>query len=202
LEEFGKRYSVLAGVQLRIQLKIRQVTRLRDGISAVTNVDDSRTTIKQDNNIRVLTLITIANLPLGFVTALFSANHDILPTDAGTTLYAILTAIFVVTTYGLALSLEMISSFIYPRWARLSGRKQTESSTPDASKTQESSAKDSNTQTVKTNVSVPKQEQLETGTQKRSRPFGRGSVSGGFQGDIEAGQGEAAIRSASSNLKI
>jgi CorA-like Mg2+ transporter protein len=198
LEEFGKRYSILAGVQLRIQLKIRQVTGLRDGISAVTNVDDSRTTIKQGNNIRVLTLITIAYLPLGFATSLFSANHDILPTDAGTTLYAILTVIFVVTTYGLALSLEVISDFINSRWARFRDRKQTRLSALGASKTQEIPAKDSNTEEVK---SVSMQEQIEVVTQKRPGLF---SVSSGSQApprDIEAGQGEGTNTVISGNLE-
>ena len=192
MEEFGKRYSILAGVQIRIQLKIRQVTGLRDGISAVTNVDDSRTTIKQGNNIRVLTLITIAYLPLGFVTSLYS-NHDILPTDAGTTLYAVLTVIFVVMTYGVALSLEMILDFIYPRWARFRDRKQTGPSALKASKAQESLVKDKYTQEIKTNASVPGQERVEKWPGlSRNR-----SVSSGFQApprDIEAGQGERTLQ--------
>ncbi|CZT10086.1 uncharacterized protein RCO7_03218 [Rhynchosporium graminicola] len=76
IEEFDKRYGMLSDVQIRTQLKISQVTGLRDGISTVTNVEDSqtalrdsKTTIKQGNNIRILTYITIAYLPLGFITA-------------------------------------------------------------------------------------------------------------------------------------
>ncbi|KAH7407184.1 hypothetical protein BKA64DRAFT_666015 [Cadophora sp. MPI-SDFR-AT-0126] len=76
IEEFEKRYGMLSDVQIRTQLKISQVTGLRDGISTVTNVEDSqtalrdsKTTIKQGNNIRILTYITIAYLPLGFITA-------------------------------------------------------------------------------------------------------------------------------------
>jgi hypothetical protein len=48
-------------------------------ISTVTNVEDSqtalrdsKTTIRQGNNIRILTYITIAYLPLGFVTVTVS----------------------------------------------------------------------------------------------------------------------------------
>ena len=37
-------------------------------VSTVTNVEDTKTTIKQGNNIRMLTLITIAYLPLSYVT--------------------------------------------------------------------------------------------------------------------------------------
>jgi hypothetical protein len=39
-------------------------------ISTVTNVQDSRTTIRQGNNIGALTLLTIAYLPLTFTTVL------------------------------------------------------------------------------------------------------------------------------------
>ncbi|KAE9369730.1 hypothetical protein N431DRAFT_345331 [Stipitochalara longipes BDJ] len=108
LEEFEKRYGMLSDVQIRTQLKIRQVTGLRDGISAVTNVLDNRTTIKQGNNIRILTYITIAYLPLGFVSGLFSINHASFMDNASNALYAVLTVVFVVGTYGLALSLETI----------------------------------------------------------------------------------------------
>lgn len=83
VEEFEKRFGMLNDVRIRTQLKIRQVTGLRDGISTVTNVEDSqtalrdsKTTIRQGNNIRILTYITIAYLPLGFVTvSLFSYGY-------------------------------------------------------------------------------------------------------------------------------
>jgi len=120
LEEFEKRFGMLSDVQIRTQLKISQVTGLRDGISAVTNVEDNRTTIKQGNNIRILTYITIAYLPLGFVTGLFSISHGSFMDHATNALYAILTVIFVVGTYGLALSLETIldqwERFKYGEW--------------------------------------------------------------------------------------
>ncbi|KAK4221059.1 hypothetical protein QBC38DRAFT_149395 [Podospora fimiseda] len=67
LDEFKKRYGMLMDVHDRTQLKIKQVTGLRDGISTITNVLDNKTTIQQGNNVRVLTYITIAYLPLGFV---------------------------------------------------------------------------------------------------------------------------------------
>jgi hypothetical protein len=108
----------------------------------VTNVIDSRTTIRQGRNIRVLTLITIAYLPLGYVTVsprpsnlaldvlglkrmyqgLFSVNHGILPANANSQLYAGLVVIFMVWTYGLALGLDEILAFLEPRWKTLKGR--------------------------------------------------------------------------------
>jgi hypothetical protein len=38
LEEFGKRYGILSDVQIKIQLRIRQVTGLRDGVSLCTRL--------------------------------------------------------------------------------------------------------------------------------------------------------------------
>ena len=105
-----------------------------------TALEDSKITIKQGNNIRVLTLITIAYLPLGYVTVshrpqiwrltllrlklyqgLFSENHGILPANANGQLYAGLVSIFMVGTYGLALSLDKILKILEPRWEGLKG---------------------------------------------------------------------------------
>lgn len=91
-------------------------------ISTVTNVEDSqtalrdsKTTIRQGNNIRILTYITIAYLPLGFVTGLFSISHAPFMNSAGNILFAILVVIFVLGTFALALSLESIIG----QWSRL-----------------------------------------------------------------------------------
>lgn len=52
---------------------------------------------------------------------LFSENHGILPKNANSQLYAALVVIFMVGTYGLALSLDEILNFLKPRWKRLKG---------------------------------------------------------------------------------
>ncbi|KAL2060458.1 hypothetical protein VTL71DRAFT_9489 [Oculimacula yallundae] len=44
--EFEKRYGMLSDVQLSTQPKISQFTGLRDGISTVTNVEDSQTALR------------------------------------------------------------------------------------------------------------------------------------------------------------
>ena len=97
----------------------------------MTNVQDSRTTIRQGKNIGALTLLTIAYLPLTFITVLshspkrdllhtnsdqglFSENHEILPTSAGKDLYAGLVVLSSGLTYGLAgllLSDELLRFF-------------------------------------------------------------------------------------------
>ena len=93
------------------------------------NITLSKTTIKQGNNIRVLTLLTIVYLPLGYVTVglpsnyvycvrltllqgLFSENHGILPNSAGKDLYAGLVVLFTIVTYGLAWRLDKIIEFL------------------------------------------------------------------------------------------
>lgn len=94
-----------------------------------TALRDSQTTIRQGNNIRILTYITIAYLPLGFVTvshhsrilssgentnnnpqALFSVDSDYVSFMNNTTnvTFAVLVVLFVLGTYALALSLESI----------------------------------------------------------------------------------------------
>ncbi|KAL2072990.1 hypothetical protein VTL71DRAFT_10314 [Oculimacula yallundae] len=134
IEEFEKRYGMLSDVQIRTQLKISQVTGLRDGISTVTNVEDSqtalrdsKTTIKQGNNIRILTYITIAYLPLGFITGLFSIEHATFMDKVGNNGFAILTVVFILGTYTLALSLENIigqwERFRKEKWGKPGSKK-------------------------------------------------------------------------------
>ncbi|KAK3326630.1 hypothetical protein B0H66DRAFT_551399 [Apodospora peruviana] len=113
VEEFKKRYGMLVDVHDKTQLKIKQVTGLRDGISTITNVvdtqtalADNKTTIQQGNNIRTLTYITIFFLPLGFVTALYSIQHGDFMDGATDEQFVILIIVFSVTTYLLAFSLD------------------------------------------------------------------------------------------------
>jgi hypothetical protein len=132
-------------------VQISTVTNVQDSRTAL---EDSRTTIRQGNNIRVLTLVTISYLPLGFVTvsplsialhllcpncrcltpakqALFSVSHPILPNDAGATLYAILIVIFMVATYVVAFSLGLFLDVMQKPWHRLKERILARSSNGD-----------------------------------------------------------------------
>jgi hypothetical protein len=88
------------------------VTNVEDSQTALR---DSKTTIRQGNNIRILTYITIAYLPLGFVTGLFSISHAPFMESAGNVAFAVLVVLFVLGTYTLALSLENIID----QWVRL-----------------------------------------------------------------------------------
>ncbi|KAK4465126.1 hypothetical protein QBC42DRAFT_26114 [Cladorrhinum samala] len=106
LDDFKKRYGRLTDVHDRTQLKIKQVTGLRDGISTITNVLDNKTTIQQGNNVRVLTYITIAYLPLGFVIGLYSIQHGSFMNGASNGLFYGLLIAFSVLTWILAYLLE------------------------------------------------------------------------------------------------
>lgn len=124
---------MLVDVHDKTQLKIKQVTGLRDGvsryhpfpdsyplspkyltnphpqISTITNVvdtqtalADNKTTIQQGNNVRTLTYITIAYLPLGFVCALYSLNEGDFMEGASNQLFGGLIVAFSLGTYLLA----------------------------------------------------------------------------------------------------
>ena len=52
----------------RVQKKSRQILRLRDGLFSVTSMSDTTAAIKQGENIKLLTYISILFLPLSFAT--------------------------------------------------------------------------------------------------------------------------------------
>ncbi|KAK4205403.1 hypothetical protein QBC40DRAFT_302701 [Triangularia verruculosa] len=113
LDEFRKRLGMLVEVHDKIQLKIKQVTGLRDGISTITNVvdaqtalADNKTTIQQGNNIRTLTYITIGYLPLGFVTGLYSVQHGTFMNSATDWQFGVMIVLFSAGTWVLAYVLE------------------------------------------------------------------------------------------------
>ncbi|KAI9736318.1 MAG: hypothetical protein M1834_001204 [Cirrosporium novae-zelandiae] len=112
IDEFKKRFKDLSRVESDMQQKIDQISQYRDSITAITNVQQSIVSLQeshiataQGENIRILTLITIVYLPLGFVAGLFSVNDGILPNQPSLGLFIGLIFVFVVITYGLAFSL-------------------------------------------------------------------------------------------------
>ncbi|KAK0715081.1 hypothetical protein B0H67DRAFT_553679 [Lasiosphaeris hirsuta] len=72
LELFRRRFGRLRTICKNIEYKVDYLTRVRDGISSICGLQDSRTSIKQDDHIRILTWITIGYLPLSFVTTIFA----------------------------------------------------------------------------------------------------------------------------------
>jgi hypothetical protein len=96
-------------------MKIEGIQQYRDGISAVANLNESHTTVKQGENIKILTYITIGYLPLGFVTALFSMNGTITVNTNHKHLFIGLIFAFLVSTFTLASLLSPIEKF----WGRI-----------------------------------------------------------------------------------
>ncbi|PVH73830.1 hypothetical protein DL98DRAFT_430572, partial [Cadophora sp. DSE1049] len=107
LEEFDKKHGRLISVHIKIEQKINQISRYREGISAVSNLEDTHTALKQNDTIRILTYITIAYLPLSFIATVFSMS---IVTDSnwGPNLFGGLIVIFFISTLVLAKSLGLI----------------------------------------------------------------------------------------------
>lgn len=127
VDEFRKRHGLLIDVHDKTQLKIKQVTGLRDGISTITNVvdaqtalEDNKTTIQQGNNIRTLTYITIGYLPLGFVTGLYSVQHGTFMNSATDWQFGVMIVLFSLGTWILAYTLE--KALVRVDWNIIRGR--------------------------------------------------------------------------------
>ena len=73
-------------------------------------VNQSKITVAQGNNIRILTYITIAYLPLGFVAALFAVNHNIVPDSLGRASFIAFIVVFFTGTIVLAVTLQTMFS--------------------------------------------------------------------------------------------
>ncbi|MCJ1243289.1 hypothetical protein MMC30_000486 [Trapelia coarctata] len=110
IDEYSKRSEKLSGVLSEIKYKVEQITRLRDGISSFTNVEQSLESLEQNSNIRILTFITIAYLPLGFVAALFSIGYGILPESAGRGLFIGLIILFFSATILMGTVIEKLTN--------------------------------------------------------------------------------------------
>jgi hypothetical protein len=72
IEVFRRRFGRLRTISNKLQQKIDHLARFRDGISSISSLQDSRTSIRQDSHLEILTWITIGYLPLTFVVALFA----------------------------------------------------------------------------------------------------------------------------------
>ncbi|KAH8597407.1 hypothetical protein B0O99DRAFT_76478 [Bisporella sp. PMI_857] len=106
LEDFDKQYGNLVSVHVKIEQKIVQISRFREGISAVSSLEDTHTALKQNDTIRILTYITIAYLPVSFVAALWSV--DLVSENLGGGVFGGLLATFLIATFALAKSLASI----------------------------------------------------------------------------------------------
>ncbi|KAK0627931.1 hypothetical protein B0T14DRAFT_513555 [Immersiella caudata] len=101
MDEFNKRYGRLKNAHTAINERISQGARLRDGMGAVVSIE-------QNDNISLLTWITVLYLPLGLVVGLFSVEHDVVPSSFGRAEFGALLAGMVAVTFYIAFRLSFI----------------------------------------------------------------------------------------------
>jgi hypothetical protein len=75
VDDFDQQLGRLVALRNKLQQRIDNLTRFRDGISSVTGLEDSRNSYLQNNHLEILTWITIGYLPLSFVAALFAVPN-------------------------------------------------------------------------------------------------------------------------------
>jgi hypothetical protein len=75
-EEYDKRHNRLQHAYNSLEQRVDQGVKLREGISSVLSVE-------QNENISILTWLTIIYLGPALVTGLFGMSHDIIPETAG-----------------------------------------------------------------------------------------------------------------------
>ena len=84
IDDFERQHGKLVTISQKFQHRIEHLTRFRDGvsrfllreegndlltaqISSVSSLEDGQTSMRQDNNLQILTWVTTGYLPLGFV---------------------------------------------------------------------------------------------------------------------------------------
>ncbi|KAK0642174.1 hypothetical protein B0T16DRAFT_462179 [Cercophora newfieldiana] len=100
-DEFEKRYGHVQNSHRSIEQRIEEGTKLEEGITSVLSVE-------QNENISMLTWLTIVYLPPAFIVGVFGMGHDIVPTDAGWASFIWLLAVFIIATIASALSLQFV----------------------------------------------------------------------------------------------
>ncbi|KAL8753071.1 MAG: hypothetical protein Q9184_005535 [Pyrenodesmia sp. 2 TL-2023] len=106
-EKFGK-------LRDRIERKRQEIQSLSDGLFSASSVAEGRLASEQNGNIRLLTMVTIAYLPLTLASSIY--GMDVLPKSAGFSSYIIVTVLMCAITYVLVLKLRQIKETI--SWVR------------------------------------------------------------------------------------
>lgn len=103
IKEYEEKFETLRN---RVERKRQEIQSLSDGLFSASSVAESRLASEQNGNIRLLTLVTIAYLPLTLATSIYSM--DALPSDAGLVSYFVVTILMCVITYTLVFYLPSI----------------------------------------------------------------------------------------------
>src|SRR4030095_11282008 len=88
IQEIDDAIAELEAKVSRIKKRTEEVQDLRTGLTSASALFDSRTTVRQGENIRLLTYITILFFPLSFATSVFSMQI-LTPTPQVITAFAI-----------------------------------------------------------------------------------------------------------------
>ncbi|KAL8906265.1 MAG: hypothetical protein Q9207_002139 [Kuettlingeria erythrocarpa] len=94
----------------RVERKRQEIQSLSDGLFSASSVAEGRLATEQNGNIRLLTLVTIAYLPLTFAASVY--GMDALPKSAGFRSYFVVTALMCAITYILVLKLRQVKEAI------------------------------------------------------------------------------------------
>ncbi|KAL9633939.1 MAG: hypothetical protein Q9204_003199 [Flavoplaca sp. TL-2023a] len=114
IDKFRNEFETLRD---RIERKMQEVQILRDGrpqLFSASSVAEGRIANEQSGNIRLLTMVTIAYLPLNFATSIY--GMDALPSSANLLSYVVVTILLCVITYILILNLPHLKHAM--SWSR------------------------------------------------------------------------------------
>ncbi|RYO98315.1 hypothetical protein DL766_006634 [Monosporascus sp. MC13-8B] len=118
-EEETMQEREVKGFKERIERKRQEIESLNNGIRSAaqlfsaSSVSESRFSTEQNGNIRLLTLVTIAYLPLSFAATIY--GMDVLPECASFGSFFIVTAILCMVTFVIVFNVELITIFVRKR---------------------------------------------------------------------------------------
>jgi hypothetical protein len=101
--------DMLRAKQRHVRKKSEEVQNLRDGLFGASSLFDSRTTVRQGDNIRLLTYVTILFLPLSFCTSIFGMQ-TVLPSTLSVKIFAITMPAIAVFTAFLVLNMQSLTT--------------------------------------------------------------------------------------------
>ncbi|KAI9776734.1 MAG: hypothetical protein M1839_009378 [Geoglossum umbratile] len=93
-----------------------EIRALRDGLFNASAVLEARTTVAQGQNIRILTIVSMIFLPIGFCTSVF--GMQILPKSTNLATLAVVLVAICIPTYGVILGLASGKMGVVGRWIR------------------------------------------------------------------------------------
>ncbi|KEY74593.1 hypothetical protein S7711_05024 [Stachybotrys chartarum IBT 7711] len=110
LKEQIKKFEAL---KTRIQRARQEMDSLNSGLFSASSVSEARFSFEQNNNVRLLTLVTIVYLPISFAATIY--GMDVLPDTASLASFFAVTAVLCAVTFGVTFNLQLIVDFIHRR---------------------------------------------------------------------------------------